>query len=90
LGVLALGLGKARDRREFAFSLARELVTNAGLGAGDEVAFYGSDERFGRYLCRRLETLGCLVTEPLLGLNNGQRLRWLTNQNKPCEWLVSA
>ena len=68
----------ARYRREFAFGLARELVDKAGLVAGDEVAFYGSDERYGRYLCRRLETLGLQVTRVLYGLNNGQRLAFLT------------
>jgi hypothetical protein len=71
---------KARIRKETAFSLVRDLVVKAGLGAGDQIAFYGSDERYGRYICRRLETLNCLVTKPLYGLNNGRRLRWLTEQ----------
>jgi hypothetical protein len=75
-------LKKARARRGFAFQLVRELLAKADLVAGDEVWFYGS-ERYGQYICRRLETLGCTVTKPLEGLNNGQRLRWLTNHNKP-------
>jgi hypothetical protein len=70
---------KAAVRREKAFRMAAELVIKAGV-AGDEIAFYGSDVRYGRYLCRRLETLGCRVTSPLLGLNNGQRLAWLTEE----------
>ena len=69
---------KARLRKDKAFSMVRDLVTKAGLGAGDEIAFYGSDVRYGRYICRRLETLGCSVTSPLLGKNNGQRAAWLT------------
>jgi DNA modification methylase len=70
---------KARARKEIAFSMAAHLVTEIGLRTGDEIAFYGS-RRFGKYLCRRLETLGCTVTQPLAGLNNGQRLAWLTKQ----------
>jgi hypothetical protein len=58
--------------------MAAELVIKAGLVAGDEIAFYGSDVRYGRYLCRRLETLGCRVSSPLLGLNNGQR--WIRDE----------
>jgi len=77
-------LKKARARREFAFQLVRELLVKADLVAGDEIWFYGS-ERYGQYICRRLKTLGCTVTKPLEGLNNGQRLRWLTSQNNPCE-----
>ncbi len=50
--------------------------------AGDVVEFYGSDERYGRYLCRRLESLGCAASAPLKGLNNGQRLAWLTHGGK--------
>lgn len=79
-GSVVLDAGKARHRREFAFELVRQLVVGGSLVAGDVVAFYGSDERYGRYICRRLETLGCAVTSPLRGLNNGQRLRWLTEQ----------
>jgi hypothetical protein len=63
---------KARIRKDKAFSMVRELVSKAGLRTGDEIAFYGSDARYGRYICRRLESLGCSVTSPLLGLNNGQ------------------
>jgi modification methylase len=72
---------KARIRREFAFRMVRRLQVKAGLIDidGNEIAFYGS-ERFGKYVCRRLETLGCCVTKSLEGLNNGQRLRWLTQQ----------
>jgi hypothetical protein len=76
---------KAWIRKETAFSLVRELVVKAGLGDGDQIAFYGSDERYGRYICRRLETLGCRVTKPLFGMNNGQRLRWLTEQLKEAD-----
>jgi hypothetical protein len=72
--------GNARDRRQFAFEMVRHLAVKAGLGTGDKITFYGS-ERYGQYICRRLETLGCTITKPLEGLNNGQRLRWLTNQN---------
>ena len=71
---------KAAVRRENSFSAVRNLVEKAGLRAGDEIRFYGSDARYGRYVCRRLETLGCRVTSPLLGLNNGQRLAWLTRR----------
>jgi hypothetical protein len=60
--------------------MVRDLVTKAGLRTGDEIAFYGSDARYGRYICRRLESLGCSVTSPLLGLNNGQRLAFLTRE----------
>ena len=60
--------------------MVANLVAQVGLRTGDEIAFYGSDARYGRYLCRRLETLGCRVTSPLLGLNNGQRLAWLTEE----------
>jgi modification methylase len=70
---------KARARKDIAFSMAADLVAEIGLRTGDEIAFYGS-QRFGKYLCRRLETLGCRVTRPLAGLNNGQRLAWLTKQ----------
>ncbi len=73
-------MGKARYRRAFAFEMAGELVTKGVLAAGDVVAFYGSDERYGRYICRRLATLGCVVSAPLKGLNNGQRLAWLTKE----------
>lgn len=68
---------RARARRDAMHGAARDLVTKAGLGTGDEIAFYGG-QRYGKYLCERLETLGCLVEKPLAGLNNGQRLGWLT------------
>jgi hypothetical protein len=68
---------KARIRRGIAFSMVRSLAREVGLVDGDEIAFYGS-ERFGKYLCRRLKTIGCSVEKPLEGLNNGQRLRYLT------------
>jgi modification methylase len=70
---------KARIRREIGFSMAAYLVSKAGLVAGDEISFYGS-QRYGKYLCQRLATLGLAVAQPLYGLNNGQRLRWLTQQ----------
>ena len=70
---------KARIRREMAFTSIYRLQAKAGLVTGDEIAFYGS-ERYGQYVCRRLETLGCSVENVLKGLNNGQRLRWLTEQ----------
>jgi hypothetical protein len=57
--------------------MVRSLAREVGLVDGDEIAFYGS-ERFGKYLCRRLKTIGCSVEKPLEGLNNGQRLRYLT------------
>jgi SAM-dependent methyltransferase len=72
---------KARIRREMGFLMAAYLVSKAGLGTGDEIAFYGS-QRYGKYLCQRLATLGLAVTQPLYGLNNGQRLRWLTQKRK--------
>jgi hypothetical protein len=72
---------KARIRREIGFSMAAYLVSKAGLGTGDEIAFYGS-QRYGKYLCQRLATLGLAVSQPLAGLNNGQRLRWLTQKQK--------
>jgi hypothetical protein len=79
-GVSSRSRVKARIRKEKSFGMVRELVTKAGLVAGDEIAFYGSDVRYGRYVCRRLESLGCSVTSPLLGKNNGQRLAWLTRE----------
>jgi hypothetical protein len=71
---------KARYRRAFAFDQVRQLVVKGALAAGDVVAFYGGDERYGKYICRRLATLGCEVVAPLKGLNNGQRLAWLTKE----------
>jgi len=70
---------KARIRKDIAFSMVRQLQAKADLRSGDLIWFYGS-ERFGKYICQRLETLGCSVVKPLEGLNNGQRLRWLTEQ----------
>ena len=72
---------KARRRKDLAFEMVRQLQVKADLGAGDEIAFYGS-ERFGQYICRRLETLGFSVVNVLKGLNNGQRLRWLTEEQQ--------
>jgi hypothetical protein len=72
---------KARIRREIGFSMVADLVSKAGLVAGDGISFYGS-QRYGKYLCLRLATLGMAVAQPLYGLNNGQRLRWLTEQGK--------
>lgn len=72
---------KARIRRGIAFSMVRGLAEEIGLVDGDQIAFYGS-ERFGKYICQRLETLGCSVEKPLEGLNNGQRLRYLTDGRK--------
>jgi SAM-dependent methyltransferase len=72
---------KARIRREVGFSMAAYLVSKAGLVAGDEIGFYGS-QRYGKYLCQRMATLGLAVSQPLYGLNNGQRLRWLTEQEE--------
>ena len=77
-GVSSRSRLKARLRKDKAFSMVRYLVEKAGLAAGDDVRFYGSDVRYGRYVCRRLETLGCRVESPLLGLNNGQWLAFLT------------
>jgi modification methylase len=79
-GVVVPNAEKARRRREFAFEMVRELAGQGALAAGDEVAFYGGDERYGKYICRRAETLGCVVTAPLKGRNNGQRLAWLTRE----------
>jgi hypothetical protein len=36
---------------------------------GDAVAFRGSDERYGKYICRRAVTLGCEVVAPLKGVH---------------------
>lgn len=70
---------KARDRREWAHSIAARLVTKCGLGAGDGIALYITD-RYARYLKQRLNSFGTRATIPTAHCNFGQKLAWFKEQ----------
>lgn len=75
--VSAPSSSKARHRRAWAHAECRDLVMKAGLTTGDQIILLVT-EASARYFRERLETFGCSVSEPCAGLNQGQRLAWLT------------
>ncbi|HDZ37841.1 MAG TPA: hypothetical protein ENH62_06095 [Marinobacter sp.] len=68
---------KAIDRRELSHSIARDIVINHGLGAGDHIELHVTLD-YARYLEQRLNTFGARATIPTKHLNFGQKLRWYT------------
>lgn len=72
---------KARNRREWAYTIVADLVTKHALRAGDEVDLHVTD-RYARYLQQRLNTLGCKCSIPTAHCNLGQKLAWYTQALK--------
>jgi len=72
---------KARTRRDWCYRVARDLVANHGIGAGDEIELHVTD-RYARYLEQRLTTIGAVATIPTAHRNFGQKLAWYTERIK--------
>jgi len=70
---------KARYRRDWAFGLCNDLAKK-GLGTGDQIALH-VPARYAAYLQERLTTFGCTVEIPTRGMNQGQKMAWLTKAN---------
>ena len=70
---------KARTRRDWCYRVARDLVANHGIGAGDQIELHVTD-RYARYLEQRLTTLGAVATIPTAHRNFGQKLAWYTER----------
>ena len=68
---------KARVRKDWSFSIARQLVTKHGLAAGDEIELHVT-LRYARYLEQRLNSFSARATVPTARHNLGQKLTWYT------------
>lgn len=72
---------KARTRRNWAYSIVRDLVANHSLTAGAHIDLHVTD-RYARYLQQRLNTLGGKCSIPTAHCNLGQKLAWYTQTLK--------
>lgn len=69
-----------RDRKNFAFNCAYDLVVNRGFTTGSKIELHCS-QAYAKYLAQRLQTLGMEVSNPTQGLNMGQKLKFYTEAN---------
>lgn len=72
---------KARARKDWSFTIARQLSTKHGLGAGDKIELHVT-LRYARYLDQRLNSFGARATIPTARHNLGQKLAWYKIRNE--------